>query len=112
MQPQAQLSEARKVLSDARFMAFLHTAAARGFPSAPGVMLKQLGRGHSIDEIFAMHARGSISIELKVERISPRVFRITFGHHGPQVGSGGVWRVVYSGSNKVLRCEEQGFWIH
>lgn len=112
MQPQAQLSEARKVLSDARLMAFWKEAAAQPFPGAPGRMLKQLGRGQSIDEIFAMHARGSISIELKVEHMSSRVFLITFGHHGPQVGDGGVWRVVFSGGAKVVRCQEQGFWIH
>lgn len=93
-------------------MAFFEAVAMSDW-STPAVMLyKWLDRGVSLEAYLDPEQRGSITTELKVVRPSPRVFRITFGDHGPQVGRGGVWRVTYTAGGKVQRMEQEGFWVH
>ncbi|MBL0128032.1 MAG: hypothetical protein IPP83_11385 [Flavobacteriales bacterium] len=53
-----------------------------------------------------------MTVELKVERLAPRTFRITFGMHGAGVGDGGVWLAVFTAKGAVQRLVAEGFWIH
>jgi hypothetical protein len=112
------LSAARKLLSDARLLAFFRAAAAEDYcPQAIRMINRDLDKGESLDT-FVGHfgqlraAQGGMDLELKVKRVSPRVFTITYGLHGALVGDGGKWRVSYSAGAKVLRIEQVGFWIH
>lgn len=79
------------------------------------MLLKALGRGETLEGYFRARTNkdwGSINTELIIERLSPRVFRITFGDHGPDFGSGGVYRVTFTGRGVVQRLVMEGFWIH
>jgi hypothetical protein len=113
--PLDELNAARKLLSDARLIAFFRAAAKEPHPHAPAIIVKVVEQGIPLDRHFAeLGSRGRAHLwpELKVVRESARVFTITFGYHGGLVGDGGVWRVTYTAGGKVQRLEQQGFWIH
>jgi hypothetical protein len=105
-------------LSDAQLEVFFRAASTQDRDNTALKFINDaLDGGQRLDEFFAMRSAGGdvserVSVELKVKRLSPRVFSITFGFHGPLVGDGGEWRVVFASNGRVLKCEPRTFWIH
>ncbi len=113
---QQQLAAARKLLSDARLLAFFRAAAAEMYvPYAIKVIIRDLDKGETLD--VCMGHYGPLGdkqphryLTFGVEQISPRVYSITFGFEGGETGDGAQWRVRYSAGAKVLHVEQVGFW--
>ncbi len=108
------LPDALDVLGHPRLMAFFQAVAASHHPFPAEMLLADLRRGTPLEVYFRKRAKNSIgglTTELKVVSLSPRVFRITFGDHGPGYGSGNVWRVTFTPGVRVSHLHEEGFWI-
>ena len=109
------LKQARKLLSDARLLAFFRAAAKEPDPMAARMMQRSLEVLGSLDAVFAEYVGDepwSMEITLKVVQVASRTFRITFGYAGGHVGDGGTYRVVYSAGSSMLRLELDAFWVH
>ncbi|MBK7383066.1 MAG: hypothetical protein IPI81_06975 [Flavobacteriales bacterium] len=113
--PSAQLTRARKHLSDAQLIAFFREAAWEDGTHAPGNLCDDLDKGRTLDAIFERYdpdrEGGSLAIELEVKKVGPKKFRITFGFHGAHEGDGGVWNVTYDAKGELTMCEADGFWF-
>ncbi|MBL7951889.1 MAG: hypothetical protein JNM62_09225 [Flavobacteriales bacterium] len=114
--PAVQLAAARKLLSDARLIAFFRAAQTAHRPVAIRIINRELGKGKSLDAFFdafenAPGDRQGLQLTLNVKRLSPRVYTIVYGLSGGHVGDGGEWRVSFSAGAKVLRIQERVSWI-
>jgi hypothetical protein len=112
----AQLAAARKLLSDARLIAFFRAAGVEERPIAIRSINRDLDAHITLDAFAARFGPRTdrptrMNLDLQVVRLSPRVFKITFGFRG-EVGDGGVWRVTFSAGTRVLRWEQIGRWHH
>lgn len=112
----AQLAAARKLLSDARLIAFLRAAGVEERPIAIRSVNRDLDANITLDAIVARFGPRTdrptrMNLDLQVARLSPRVYKITFGFRG-EVGDGGVWRVTFSAGTRVLRWVQIGRWHH
>lgn len=111
-----QLVVARKLLSDARLLSFFRAARTKLRPVSIKIINRELDKGKSLDTFFAELGnvpaeRSGLEAQLKVKRITPRVYTIVYGLVGGHVGDGGEWRVVFSAGDKVLRISEGSSWI-
>lgn len=112
----AQLAAARKLLSDARLIAFFRAAGVEERPIAIRSINRQLDTHTTLDDVVdrlgpRTDRATRLNLDLDVARLSSRVFEITFGFHG-EVGDGGVWRVSYTPGHRILRCIQQRRWHH
>lgn len=112
------LKAARKQLGDGRLLAFLEAVRANTECRviAAGMVLGCVEE-EGLEAGLASFAKAApepwaMRMKLEVERLSPRVFRITFGLGGGHVGDGGTWRVVYTAKGAVQHMEQEAYWMN
>lgn len=114
--PSAQLTRARKHLSDAQLIAFFREAAWEDGTHAPGNLCDDLDKGRTLDAIFERYdpdrEGGSLAIELEVKKVGcRRSSGSPSGSTVPHEGDGGVWNVTYDAKGELTMCEADGFWF-
>lgn len=111
------LKAAKKLLSEEQLVAFLHAANEQGQTHSVEMSCRALELGRTLDDLFTESVRDNrrnsgLTTALKVKRLAPDTYDITFGHHGPTIGDGGSWKVVYAKNGQVKELEKETFWIH
>lgn len=106
------LTAARKHLTDAQLVAFLHAAAQDGHALAPRMFCERLATGCTLDELFAVQPDDEMSMQavLRVRRIREHTYRITTGYEGA-VGDGADWTVTFDATGAPLHCEVGVMWV-
>lgn len=108
----AQLSAARKLLSDAQLLTFFRAAAEDDDTPATRIIQTDLARGVDLDTFFDHFSQDHrlsniLWIDLKVKPLAARTFNIVFGFHG---GEGAQWRVVYHPNGSLRRIVREVVW--
>ena len=102
--------EARTVLGDERFLAFLHSANEGLRVQAVKFILEALESGDSLDAIF--YDGEDWGFRLDVDQLEEFRFSIEFGcEAGPTAGDGAAWAVEYDSQGDVVRCDISDVWM-
>ncbi|MFT5290607.1 MAG: YD repeat-containing protein [Planctomycetota bacterium] len=104
------VAEARKLLDDARLIAFLRHVGEEVHFTAVRLINEHLDEERTLDDIFY---NGEKSVyTLAVDRKSGLEFVIAFGClAGPTAGDGAKWEVEYDEAGNVVRAEPGEMWI-